>query len=211
MTKAASTITQRAVNLRQLQRESTRQLLLDAATKSFRKQGFGRTSVDDIAKMAGTTRATFYLHFKSKAEVIHVLVERTSAEAAKLLDLLPRAVEAGDRDSLREWLRAAFDFWEEIGSTSRAEEEAATLHPEVRTARSRSFDRGVEAIASGLENAGRFDEPRRHVRAVLAYSQLQNLFHRWLRVGWDVDRTELLEVMTDMWLAGFSNENGRTR
>jgi hypothetical protein len=41
------------------------------------------------------------------------------------------------------------------------------------------------------------------VRAVLAYSQLQTVFHRWMRVGWDIDREESLEVMTDMWMQAF--------
>jgi hypothetical protein len=33
------------------------------------------------------------------------------------------------------------------------------------------------------------------------YSQLQNVFHRWMRVGWEADRGEMLKVMTAMWMA----------
>jgi hypothetical protein len=47
------------------------------------------------------------------------------------------------------------------------------------------------------------DEAGRQARALLAYSQLQNLFHRWIRTGWEVDRDLVLEVMTDMWRAAF--------
>jgi len=203
MTKLTSTTDSRPANLRDAQKQSTRKLLIESAASLFQSQGFAATSIDDIARSAGATRATFYLHFKTKADVIDELVEGISTEAAALTDQLVDAVRAGDRQSIHAWLSTAFDFWELVRNTSKAEEEAAMLHPQVSKARARSFDRGVTAIVTGLEQAGRWDATGRQVRGVLAYSQLQNLFHRWLRVGWDVDRSEILEVMTDMWLAAF--------
>jgi len=100
-------------------------------------------------------------------------------------------------------LDAAIDFWERIRTSAIAQEEAAVMDPTIRQARAQGFDRGVDALMHGLSDAGLWDEGQRRVRAMLAYSQLQNVFHRWMRVGWDVDRCTMLEVMTDMWLAGY--------
>ncbi|WP_246195387.1 TetR/AcrR family transcriptional regulator [Halopolyspora algeriensis] len=65
----------------------TRALLLDAAKLAFETLGFARTTVDDITRRAGVSRATFYVYFASKADVFGVLAER-------LRDSLLRAQEA---------------------------------------------------------------------------------------------------------------------
>ena len=45
----------------------TRQRILDAAGRGFRKGGFGGVGVDGLAKEAGVTSGAFYVHFESKA------------------------------------------------------------------------------------------------------------------------------------------------
>lgn len=45
----------------------TRQRILVAAGRSFRKGGFGGVGIDGLAKEAGVTSGAFYVHFDSKA------------------------------------------------------------------------------------------------------------------------------------------------
>lgn len=45
----------------------TRQQILAAAGRGFRKGGFGGAGVDGLAKEAGVTSGAFYVHFDSKA------------------------------------------------------------------------------------------------------------------------------------------------
>ena len=49
------------------QKEQTRQRILEAASKSFRRHGFEGAGVDGLAKAAGVTSGAFYTHFDSKA------------------------------------------------------------------------------------------------------------------------------------------------
>jgi TetR/AcrR family transcriptional repressor of nem operon len=49
------------------QKQQTRQRILDAAGRGFRKGGFGGIGVDGLAKEAGVTSGAFYVHFDSKA------------------------------------------------------------------------------------------------------------------------------------------------
>lgn len=51
------------------QKLKTRQRILDAAGRGFRKGGFGGVGVDGLAKEAGVTSGAFYVHFDSKAMV----------------------------------------------------------------------------------------------------------------------------------------------
>src|SRR3954469_21239990 len=49
------------------QKAQTRQRILEAAGRSFKRGGFGGIGVDGLAKEAGVTSGAFYVHFDSKA------------------------------------------------------------------------------------------------------------------------------------------------
>ncbi len=49
--------------------------LIAAATTSFRRFGYRRTTVEDITKAAGTGKGSLYLHFESKKEAYLAVVE----------------------------------------------------------------------------------------------------------------------------------------
>ncbi len=51
-----------------------RQAILAAATETFARFGFKKTSIDDIARRAGIGKGTVYLHFESKEELFATVV-----------------------------------------------------------------------------------------------------------------------------------------
>lgn len=187
------------MTLRAAQKELTRSRLVEAAAESFRVRGYAATTIDDVVTGAGTTRATFYLHFRTKADLVQALMAAVHRDTRDVNERLEVAVAAGDRASLRAWIDAAFDYWEVVRPFAKAESEAAASDDGARQRRSESFDGGVDAIVRGLTARLGPDEPRHRVRGVLAYAQLDGTFHRWMQVGWDIDRAEALEVMTEMW------------
>jgi len=54
----------------------TRNRLLDAAECLFQAQGVSRTTLQDIALRAGTTRGAVYWHFKDKSALFNAMMER---------------------------------------------------------------------------------------------------------------------------------------
>lgn len=50
--------------------------LMDAAMSLFLQHGVGHTSIDQICKFAGISKATFYRHFDNKEEILTILVKR---------------------------------------------------------------------------------------------------------------------------------------
>ena len=50
------------------QKLKTRQRILDAAGRGFRKVGYGGIGVDGLAREAGVTSGAFYVHFESKSQ-----------------------------------------------------------------------------------------------------------------------------------------------
>ena len=57
---------------------ATRHKLLDAAECLFQAQGVSRTSLQDIARLAGATRGAIYWHFKDKADLFNAMMERVT-------------------------------------------------------------------------------------------------------------------------------------
>lgn len=74
--RAKTTDTDRPLNKRDLQKVRTRKLILQAGREIFASRGFDTPSVDDVARAAGISRAAFYLHYKSREELMFAVFER---------------------------------------------------------------------------------------------------------------------------------------
>lgn len=62
------------------QKVQTRQRILEAAGRVFRKGGFGGVGVDGLAKEAGVTSGAFYVHFDSKTDAFRESVKHGMAD-----------------------------------------------------------------------------------------------------------------------------------
>jgi len=79
--------------------QATRSSLLDAAEHLFQAQGVSRTSLNDIATAAGTTRGAIYWHFKDKADLFNAMMERVTLPIEETLACSAR-VAGAQADSL---------------------------------------------------------------------------------------------------------------
>lgn len=73
---------------------ATRNSLLDAAEQLFQERGVSRTSLNDIATAAGTTRGAIYWHFKDKADLFNAMMERVTMPLEGTLACSARAADA---------------------------------------------------------------------------------------------------------------------
>jgi TetR/AcrR family transcriptional repressor of uid operon len=74
-----------APTLRERQRDLTRSRLYAEALAEFRRVGFARASVSNIATSAGVSRASFYFHFPTKEHVLLELQWRLEVELVERL------------------------------------------------------------------------------------------------------------------------------
>jgi TetR/AcrR family transcriptional regulator, repressor for uid operon len=70
---------------RERQRAATRERLYAAALAEFRRKGFERASVSEIARAAGVSRPSFYAHFPTLDHVLFELTWRLSLEIVQRL------------------------------------------------------------------------------------------------------------------------------
>jgi len=73
-------------SLRERLRETTREVILDAAETAFAKDGLNRGRVEDVAAIAGVAVGTVYNHFADRGALVKVLLERRREESLSLVD-----------------------------------------------------------------------------------------------------------------------------
>src|SRR5947208_1454796 len=66
--------------------DQRRQQLIDAALSVILERGYGRVSIEAIARVAGVTRPVVYDHFPNLGRLLHALIEREERIALDQLE-----------------------------------------------------------------------------------------------------------------------------
>jgi TetR/AcrR family acrAB operon transcriptional repressor len=80
---------------------ATREELLDAAERVFRKRGVGHTSLAEVADEAGVTRGAIYWHFRDKADLFQALVKRVEMPMSVAMEEMDNASAADPLGAVR--------------------------------------------------------------------------------------------------------------
>jgi AcrR family transcriptional regulator len=98
---------------REWQKDLTRRRLVQAATAVFARDGYSGSRVEDIAAEAGLSRATFYLHFSAKIDVVRELMGPLRADSEGLYRALDELGALGEPSwrELYDWMSSVTDYW----------------------------------------------------------------------------------------------------
>jgi AcrR family transcriptional regulator len=189
--------------MRAAQREFTRMRLVEAAIEAFKESGYAHATIEEIADHAGTTRATFYLHFKSKSDIIAVLQERSQDYFHGVYADLGPVAHAPSLESVRKWITNAMREWEKVQDVARPVAEAATIEPEVL----QSLERREAAQIAELAAALRAGEPDLNARdaeifASILLAPLRYYFNVFMR-GKRFNKKRVIDAMAASWMAVF--------
>ncbi len=172
--------------------QATRNSLLDAAELLFQARGVSRTSLNDIATAAGTSRGAIYWHFKDKAALFNAMMERVTLPLEQTLAGVGERAASLDDPELA--LRVAMIEALRITSTDaqvRRVFEVATLqveyNDEMHPVRERHLhvrNEWVARTAQALEAATRrLKQPLPmplHSAALGLHAIVDGLLHNWL-------------------------------
>ena len=180
-------------SLRDRQRELTRQSIFDAALTAFGDKGYSLATVDDIVGLAGVSRATFYLHFDSKATVLRALRQRRLEEWPTEHNPL---WGAGERGSIKAFFERMVDFYQESPMLHKALHEARAADPDFAAEHRGLLDMNA-ADWQTHEETKDVDPERARIVILMMYTLLDYFMYLWLIQGWELDRDEAVEAMTD--------------
>lgn len=187
--------------LRDEQKRATRARIVESARTLFAAKGYAAVTVDDIAAEVGCSRATFYLHFPGKVEVLRALSEGgiTPSTLAVYQDL-DHVLDTGSRAEFTNWVTRAMSWFQQYRDMLRAWDEATVLESEIRAMAREGLLALPNAMTNYLERwpEGRRDEARLRVELLLTH--LERFFTRWAVQGTiDVSAEQAAEVLTDIW------------
>ncbi len=154
---------------------STRQRILDAAYLQFRRRGFTRIGVDEIAAAAKVTKRTLYYHFRSKDDLLAAVLEAQHELALNAfrtfgdsLSGTPQQIVDALFDQLVEWVSKP--YWAGSGFTRLAMELADLPGHPARSIAKRHKTVLEESLAEILAKAN-VEAPKERAREIWLLSE----------------------------------------
>lgn len=186
--------------LREEQKRATRSRLIEAARAQFSTRGYAPVTVDDIASDVGCSRATFYLHFTGKVDILRAVSENDVLTAVQFYETLDAVLANGSREAFTRWLTDATAWFDTHKDMLAAWNQATALEPEFTAVAREGLHSLPEAMPRYL---ARWPEERREearLRVELLVAQLERFFARWALYGTiEVPRETAVQVLADIW------------
>jgi len=196
--------------------QATRNRLLDAAEALFHAHGVSRTSLQDIAAEAGTTRGAIYWHFKDKADLFNAMMERVTLPLERSLE--PQSGKPAT-DRLTDMRSAVLSALTQMSSDERLRrvvevaiqkveyvDELHAVRERHRTVRNQCVvDIGLALRLAARQRGVRLPLPALRAAHGL-HAMLDGLIRNWLLDITEFNLPALGEQVLDVYLAGLGFE-----
>lgn len=181
--------------LRQAQQAQTRHRLVAAAHQCFSDRGLAKTTIDDIVKRAGTSRATFYLHFQGKPQVLAASWDEIELPRVNRLFVDHDAGADFSYGATRVWIERLLTFWEANPTMALNANQIMASDDELL----RWGASNVLAVAQHMPNLVARLGANAQSWIVLRVTQLERLMYFWVTGNVPLSREELLEALSREW------------
>ncbi|QIB66834.1 TetR/AcrR family transcriptional regulator [Kineobactrum salinum] len=197
-TKSTSGPESRTVaSLREQQKTLTRKRLTASAAELFIKHGYQATSVNQIAKLAGTTATTFYRYYSSKADVARELQGHINVDVKKTLEQFDE-LEQPSHDGIRGWMDQYGEMWERMHVLCDAFWDATRSDPELAAELVPTTHRLAEAMAI-VKTIPEGKQRRKFlIRFVMLYLLMDRLFYLIEVQAYDATAREMLDEFSEI-------------
>jgi AcrR family transcriptional regulator len=180
------------------------QQIIDAAARVFREKGYDGATLRDIAKEAGLLPGSLYYHFRSKEELLRLIVEQPIRDLHAHLEEIV-ASEASPAQKLALALAAqlrAFDMhypylFVHIHNVLRVD----TMHPDMQKRAKRYQEFWQQILTQGVK-MGEFPPDLDVKVTAFAIIGMCNWMHRWYRRDGRLSIEEITQQFSRLVLAG---------
>lgn len=161
------------------QGQLTRRAIFQTAEKVFGDVGLNHAGISEITRLAGVAQGTFYIHFKSKRDLMEGFVKYLSHEMRRELKMATAGVP-DRRDSEREGMRAFYRFLQSHRKIYRVVPESETIGQEMAMWYYLKLEEGyTDGLAAGVERGEIRDLPIAFMaRSLMGFNHMIGL--KWL-------------------------------
>lgn len=199
----------RRASLRDEQKDFTRARLLGSAIAVFGHRGFVDATIGEIAEGANASRATFYLHFKSKEDIVAAIVAQTAPDVAAYYSRLDAVLASGSREAFRTWMVDALRWFEEHQTIVIALEHILLSNRGLGASVTQPF---AEHMPTFLESWPKKNRLEGELRVWLLVMLLSRVNIAWKVSGSmsQVREDLMVDVLTDLWAEGLKGARARS-
>ncbi|WP_158244423.1 MULTISPECIES: TetR/AcrR family transcriptional regulator [unclassified Pseudomonas] len=188
--------------LRAEQQQETRDRLVKATMETISSKGYQSATIDNITSYAGTGRATFYLHFRSKPEAL--MAGWQEIYMPQMLSLLLKldGISPASMADIENWVSSLVSFWENSRSIALASNEAIALEPEL----AKEWFKRIWEVSSQLpswseRNNHKIEDAR--LRLFMLGTYTEHVLMMWLGGSAPVSRTQIIQSLATQWSTEF--------
>jgi AcrR family transcriptional regulator len=183
--------------LQEIQKHSSRQRIVEAASKLFQDNSYNTTTIDDIVAEAGISRVTFYKHFSNKLEVADSIHTQSAIDFANDYLLL---AESGDpsEDEILKWMFHLLERYTQSRESITMLAAMAWQEPLLIRSRAGAYAniiRGWGATIPAFRKATSGEDEEAQILAHLLLVQMNELLYELTVVGWEVNHRTALRVV----------------
>lgn len=194
----------RAPSLREEQKRFTRLRLIEAAKEVFARTGYASATIEDITNAAGASRATFYLHFKGKAEIVNELFLDVLLPDSNLI--YERLHELGDPgwEDVRAFVEGTYAYWDRHAVILEILQQAHSVDPEgITETWSFALQDTAAKLGHYMESVLGVDGEVARLRAIMLIGLLDRFWFFTRLPGVEASRELALDQLADMWWTAF--------
>jgi len=189
-------------SLRERQAQLTREEILKAARRLFAERGYSRTSVRDIAEVAGVSSQTMYDSIGSKPALVARLNDLIDTEAGIAAIAVDAARSSDPMEVAATSAKITRSILEHCGDVIHALVTGAAAEPDLEIALSDGHRRHVEGagrivrMLQGLDALDESVDPEAAVDTLAAISDVRFALVLRESYGWSLDRIETWIAVT---------------
>jgi AcrR family transcriptional regulator len=163
--------------------------ILDATREVFSARGYSGTTVDEITRVAGVSRASFYTYYPSKRDVLVAVGARSVSDGLAAVERLHQLEPSVD--ALTGWVADYMVLLERHGAFAFAWTQAAREDEEIRLAGMRAHLHMCRAMGEALGAFGGVTVEDPIPLGMCAFSMIERVWDYCHLYGGDVDRSVL--------------------
>ena len=182
--------------------DEKRQLLLHACADLFARQGYDRTSINDIAAACGVSKALIYHYYPNKEQLLVDIIRRHLAELLDAVETAARA--AGDDGRLHAIVHALLEAYRDADALHKIQVNELSRLPQESQAELKTVERELVAIFSEALVLAVPELARSSLLKPVTMSLfgMLNWHYMWFRPDGPMSREAYADLATQLVLAG---------
>lgn len=174
---------------------------MDAALEVFGRSGYTSATVDEIAAVADVSRATFYVHFRTKLDLVAALIAKNRPEVISYYVRADEVFASGDSAAIQAWIRDALAYFDRNRTLT------LVINQVLSTEQSRAADLGIgvdysEYMPKMTSHWPLDSREEASTRVRMMISLLDRVWILWKTEGYypKVNEEAMIRILGDIWL-----------